>query len=243
MCKHSSTWTPGHRSPQASPRFSDRPHGSAQPAEGSQLCRNRNVSSLRSYSEAGNKEKSNQTNLLYGKWTRLQKKVHSGTNSWTGWRVKVRRNSSPWSGMGTLDCWAFLPGPAQHDSDELRLHARSRGSAASSEAGLRRAGASSGPARPWPGAASGLCICGCALLLSTGGPVPLATPYLLCSRHPHGVRPRGQQGTCTRKVRLRNTRGRQPESRGVASLPTSHASPGLHVRGADHRSQAQSARG
>ena len=190
--------------------------------------------SLRSYSEAGNKEKSNQANLLYGKWPRLQKKVQSGTNSWMGWRVKVRRNSSPWSGMGTLDCWAFLPGPAQHDSDELRLRARSCGPAAPSEAGLCQAGASSGLARPWPGAAGGLCSCGRALLLSTGGPVPLATPYLLCSRHPHRVRHRGQQGTCTRKARLWNTRGRQPESRGVTSLPTSHASP----RGADHRSQA-----
>ena len=149
--------------------------------------------SLRSYSEAGNKEKSNQANLLYGKWPRLQKKVQSGTNSWMGWRVKVRRNSSPWSGMGTLDCWAFLPGPAQHDSDELRLRARSCGPAAPSEAGLCQAGASSGLARPWPGAAGGLCSCGRALLLSTGGPVPLATPYLLCSRHPHRVRHRANR--------------------------------------------------
>lgn len=128
--------------------------------------------------------------------------MQSGTNSWTGWRVKARRNSSLWSGMGTLDCWAFLPGPEQHDSDELRLRARSRGPAAPSEAGLRQAGAFSGPARPWPGAAGSLCSCRRVLLLSTGGPVPLATPYLLCSRHPHGARHRGQQGTCTRKARL-----------------------------------------
>lgn len=123
---------------------------------------------------------------------------------------------------GDPDCWAFLPGPEKDDSDEVRLRAQKHSPAAPSEAGLHRVGVSSGLARPPPGAAGGLCSCGRPASLHGRACPPLATPHLLCPRHPHGAQRQGQQGTCLCSVQ---TQGRgdceTPEegSRKAAAAP------------------------
>lgn len=150
---------------------------------------------------------------------------------------------------GDPDCWAFLPGPEKDDSDEVRLRVRSRGPAGPSEAGLRQVGVSSGLAHPPPGAAGSLCSCGrLASLHGRAFPPPRHSPPAVFRTPSRSTAP-GPTGDLpvprpkARKGRLRNTRGRQPESRGGASLPTPHAAPAstLAVQTAHHKHEVRGA--